>query len=336
MERKTYNSLDLMKIIASILVVAIHAEPLNGLSKDIVIDVFARVAVPFFFITSSFFFFKGYHDKQALLRYIRRLALLYMFWFVVTLPITVLNSFIEPDTSFAHNLLRFIRGFFLGSTFRGSWFLMALMECISFIWLLSRRLHTPTLLFIGICMYTISVLFSSYCFFLPWELQQLAEAYLQNLGHIDLSFISAFLPCTIGKWLAENLQRVTAISKSQAIGSTIILSVLAILEVLIHKGIHQPQAPDIYFLLLPLTVSVFVLMVVFETNMKLGDIRKMSIVFYFSHFIFVFIAVVVNKHIIPIHPFLKFFFVLACCYSLSKFIMKMKDTHAFRWLKYGI
>ena len=165
MERKTYNSLDLMKIIASILVVAIHAEPLNGLSKDIVIDVFARVAVPFFFITSSFFFFKGYHDKQALLRYIRCLALLYMFWFVVTLPITVLNSFIEPDTSFAHNLLRFIRGFFLGSTFRGSWFLMALMECISFIWLLSRRLHTPTLLFIGICMYTISVLFSSYCFF---------------------------------------------------------------------------------------------------------------------------------------------------------------------------
>lgn len=318
------------------MVVAIHAEPLNGLSKDIVIDVFARVAVPFFFITSSFFFFKGCHDKQALLRYIKRLALLYMFWFVVTLPITVLNSFIEPDTSFAHNLLRFIKGFFLGSTFRGSWFLMALMECISFIWILSLRLRTSTLLFVGICMYAISVLFSSYRFFLPWELQQLAEAYQQNIGHIEVSLISAFLPCTIGKWLAENLQCVNTISERQAIGSTILLSVSAMIEVLIHKSIHQPQAPDIYFLLLPLTVSIFVLMVVFETNMKLGGIRKMSIIFYFSHFIFVFIVVVINKHLIPIHPFLKFFLVLVCCYLLSKFIMKMKEVYGFKWLKYGI
>ena len=47
--RHSYNSIDLMKMIAAIFVVAIHSQPFSGLTEVLVINLLARIAVPFFF-----------------------------------------------------------------------------------------------------------------------------------------------------------------------------------------------------------------------------------------------------------------------------------------------
>lgn len=44
---QNYSSIDLAKFVAAIFVVAIHAQPFSGLTQTVVIDVFARMAVPF-------------------------------------------------------------------------------------------------------------------------------------------------------------------------------------------------------------------------------------------------------------------------------------------------
>ena len=116
---QNYSSIDLAKFVAAIFVVAIHAQPFSGLTQTVVIDVFARMAVPFFFITSSFFFFSKNPGKKELSHYLRRMGILYLFWFVVEFPITCLHAFIEPETPFGHNLLMLLRNFLFGSTFGG-------------------------------------------------------------------------------------------------------------------------------------------------------------------------------------------------------------------------
>lgn len=70
--KTTYNSMDVAKMAAAVFVVSIHSQPFTGLTKDIVIDVFARLAVPFFFMASASLFFRKPADGnrvRGLLRY---------------------------------------------------------------------------------------------------------------------------------------------------------------------------------------------------------------------------------------------------------------------------
>lgn len=53
-----YESIDFMKFICSIMVIAIHTSPLENISNDlnyILINSICRIAVPFFFIASGYF-----------------------------------------------------------------------------------------------------------------------------------------------------------------------------------------------------------------------------------------------------------------------------------------
>ena len=56
--RPTYSSVDLVKFIAALLVVALHARPfIFDEDMDYYAICFCRIAVPFFFVATSFFFF---------------------------------------------------------------------------------------------------------------------------------------------------------------------------------------------------------------------------------------------------------------------------------------
>lgn len=57
---KQYNSIDLMKLIMALVVVAIHTEPLVRCENIVVLNLYkaiSDVAVPFFFIASGFLVF---------------------------------------------------------------------------------------------------------------------------------------------------------------------------------------------------------------------------------------------------------------------------------------
>ena len=59
-ERKKYNTIDLTKFIMAIFVIAVHTYPLVGINNTTVLDVYKSIvyiAVPFFFIVSSYFLF---------------------------------------------------------------------------------------------------------------------------------------------------------------------------------------------------------------------------------------------------------------------------------------
>ena len=57
---KKYDAIDLMKFILSLLVVALHVPPIREGYEHL--RIICRLAVPLFFITSGFFFFKKTKD----------------------------------------------------------------------------------------------------------------------------------------------------------------------------------------------------------------------------------------------------------------------------------
>ena len=62
---RSYGSLDLFKLFAAMLVIANHTGPLASLSSTAdfaLTDIISRLTVPYFFMTSGFFFFRPKRD----------------------------------------------------------------------------------------------------------------------------------------------------------------------------------------------------------------------------------------------------------------------------------
>lgn len=88
------NLLDLVKYILSLLVFSIHVNPFGGEYGELRYP-FARIAVPLFFIMSSYFLFgklqraENPHQKNTILKkFIKRNLILYFTWFLLLFWIT--------------------------------------------------------------------------------------------------------------------------------------------------------------------------------------------------------------------------------------------------------
>ena len=80
-EKKSYAGIDYFRLIAALLIVAIHTSPLVSFSQNgnfMFTRIIARVAVPFFFITSGFFLISRYtYNAERLYAFIKKTALIY-------------------------------------------------------------------------------------------------------------------------------------------------------------------------------------------------------------------------------------------------------------------
>ena len=130
---KSYDSFDLFKFIVSFVVMIVHTNPF-GNSHFHVLHPWCRIAIPVYFMISSFLFFSKYDQlpddkKNAYLwKTVKRSMTLYLFWFIVFLPFTVIYR------DYLHKgIVYFIGSILLGSTFPASWYLMALAIGIVFV-----------------------------------------------------------------------------------------------------------------------------------------------------------------------------------------------------------
>lgn len=81
---KRYDALNIARFIAALLVVAIHTSPIEGNLGYLLCNVIARVAVPFFFVTSGYFFYIKFKENNGYKKiYIKKLVVLYTVWYIL-------------------------------------------------------------------------------------------------------------------------------------------------------------------------------------------------------------------------------------------------------------
>ena len=133
---KQYNSIDLMKIIMSIAVIAIHTEPLVGCENTAILSVYKVVtdlAVPFFFLSSGYLVFEKILDlpkeiqKHRIKVYIKKILQLYITWNILYLPITMYD-YILNGKSIIRNLFAFVKGLVFVGCHWNSWPLWYLLS----------------------------------------------------------------------------------------------------------------------------------------------------------------------------------------------------------------
>ncbi len=192
-ESKTYNSLDVLKFILSIFVLIIH----SGIDKTI-ISPLLRIAVPMFFIISSYLFFSKLEKisdekerRTALFHLVKRNLYLYLFWVVLQLPVFIYGKHYHTDF-FPNGIFNTIRDVLLGKGFTGSWYIISLVLGTVIIYYLLKKLSVGTVLCITLPFYVVCCLTTNYLGL--FDSQSLMVRFANGYETIVQTFFNTSLP----------------------------------------------------------------------------------------------------------------------------------------------
>lgn len=323
--KKIISGLDVVKFFMAFLIVDIHVQGYlitPPIFQNYVIHPIESLAVPTFFVISSFLFFRkaryAEYQMKLVLHFMKRLCILYLFWCVIWSPIIYLQKeYFHPFTLWIP--LYIIRDFFFGNMFDASWFLGALLVGVPLVWGLSRLFRNDiVVLFLPLIVY----LYLDYIKDLPsaWAVPY---NWYNEFKSPSLSFPGGLLWIALGYVLA-NKSVVTWMEEVRNGVAWVAVLLFLILSFFI------PVVPKILCV-----VALFVAAYTWqlpEHPQLYRRFRTYSILFYVIHDCF-------KK--IPKQLFgwengpLLFVVTLAFCFLASELIMRMKDVKGFGWLRYA-
>ncbi len=282
--RKNYDGADLLKYIMSLFVVAMHTEAFGG-----VIYPLTRIAVPVFFTLSGYFFFlKCKSDRKATGTYlkarVKRLLLLYLFWFVALLPLTLyIRKYTEYD--FPASVLHFAKDLFFGSTFQNSWYITATVIGLVIAALLSLKVGNFGLTVIGLAFYIPALLSSNYNFII--RSSAVATVAYQSISDVFGLFCRNFAVSIVylvaGKIIAEKDSAKTKIS--HLIAGTVLSFGLLFAECFaIEKSGVTVHNNDSFIMLVPTAMLLCAIALKSDISIRNSEkLRKISIIIYCLH-----------------------------------------------------
>ena len=178
------------------MVIMIHTNPL-GAAQDSWLYTFTytilRNALPFFFLSSSYFFFK----KRNWSKYIKRLFILYFSWFVLLFVYVIYIKFYSAPGPWEMKLLSFCKDLIWNGALPGAWYVVASLHSVVLLYFLSLKLkfNNTALIVVGVCLYCVSLLNSTYHGFAAdneclMVMNQVLSIVMPSPAH---SFFSAFI-----------------------------------------------------------------------------------------------------------------------------------------------
>lgn len=344
---KKYDSIDLMKFIACICVVAIHTDPLYTVSpflNMVICQGLFRLAVPLFFLASAFFLFQQALTWQRVKKYCKRQLILYAVWFIVSIPLIIYNRFLTSGYSFGVTIFRFVRSIFFTSTFSGSWFLVSCIFCTILFGIVEnlpekfRCNGKIALNMFAVVCYLLCVLTSAYgkvLYQIGWG--RAYEVYEMLFAKPYTSIIVGVPYFALGRYLAEKSKYKSDIIASQykEIGLSLVLVLCLVAEVIVVNKINYKMSSDCYLLLAPTALLIFDC--IRRTNISLKNtllMRNISTIVFFSQFIVIFILEFV-EYIgkITVDYSLKFVITTAICTVGSILMINISNLEHFTWMK---
>ena len=339
--RKNHDVFDLTKFILCLFIVALHSNIVPSILSPCV-----RIAVPLFFMISSYLFFER---KRRIIdtsrgggryRFVKRNLKLYVFWSIVLLPLTMVYDIYTYSISEIKNPLWMIfvdsLRKILFSGFPASWYIIASIIAILILYRIPSK-YNLIMLLTSFSLYLICCISSNYynLFDAGSPIIRFIEIFRLFFNAPHLSFLVAFIWMGIGKTYAESEITIEPIVN----GSGIILSaILLYVEYFVIKSFSLSNADDCYILLVPLCFFIFNALKN-ANRLKVKDaisLRKASTIIYCSHKTVIRIFSFTGKYIFHFRiDVLVFVLTVITVLIGSYFVFKLESTKHFKWLKYS-
>ena len=316
---KMNATIDIFKLIMAILVVGIHTEPFGfNVWLDRGFGILTRLCVPFFFITSSYFFWR---KEKKLTTYLIRLAGIYVIWSFIYLPFDFSGL---KNTSALNIVLRY---FWYGNE-HALWYLCGSIIGMLLTYILYKAFNKKhkLLFFISVLFLFVGCLLSTYAP-LFYKILSVKEYTVFNVRD---GLFYAFPYVVMGLIIAKDEFSQKSISKTKLIAGLIISMSFLMVESVLFVVFFNTASTILWMSVLP--ASYFLFMLIKKSNIQLRKditifIRKLSTLIYLCHGLFI---ILFNQ----MQTIQFFFVVLLCSMFLSVIIITLSKIKYFRWLQY--
>ena len=337
---KNNDAIDIMKFIASILVVALHTDAfinVNAYLFNFVCNGFSRLAVPLFFISSAYFLYlpnPNKLSKDRALNYAKRIAILYLSWFIISLPITFFNKLYLNTYPLGERIFRYLRSFIFSGGFSGAWYLTACIFCSLLFYHIDTKENSKflykVLVIFSIVFYLFCVLTSSYNSLLDLlKVRRIYDIYELLFCQPYLSIFIGIPYFLMGRFFASNREYKPSILLVFLIFALFLLEVFCVMRFSLGDIVNH------YLLLAPLTFVLFAKIRLLPLKFRYSrNLRKSSTIIYLSQFLIIFLVEFIEWFFkISFNQTEKFLLVIITSFALSEIIINLQKVKTFNWLK---
>ncbi len=281
---RSLKKMDTYRLLAAILVVSIHISPFTNFS--LLFDfwftrVLARVAVPLFLmITGYFTLSKALEDRNHLVRYTKKIFLIYLLCMFIYFPLNIYQESFK-----GLGILAILKMIFIDGTYYHLWYFPALIMGLWASYFLLKHLNKKLALSIICFLFLIGLLGDSY-YGLTTQVPLLKSIYekifsLFNYTRNGLFYTPVFL--SIGCQLKSKKENLT--SNKNLIFAGFFLILMSIEGFILHH--YDLQRHDsMYICLIPLMYFLFnfILSTTIGVNVK---VRTLATMIYIMHPFFI-------------------------------------------------
>ncbi len=263
---------------------------------------FARIAVPFFFVSSGFLLYRKTplenFSPERTKRYVVKLIRLYALWTLVYLPLKLKGILTDPQ-GLAHGVLFYLRDVVFVGSYWHLWYFPALIFAVIVIsWLLSRRVSLKKILIAALCLYAVGLLGQSW-FGLIKPLRLAApdlwaalKAVQQVIFTTRNGLFEGLLFVAMGATFAY---RGFKLPRRAALVGFLASYVLMFIEALTLKRLDFVLEEDMYVFLVPLTWCAFGLVVNCRMPGRAQTFKTLRVVSSLVFFIHWWVMVLLDK-----------------------------------------
>lgn len=282
-DKKYYcnSTIDLLKLFGSFMIFTMHINAFGDYQPlGYIWEYVTRWAVPFFFITSSFFLFSKGNDGniclQDLQKYCKRIGLLYLLWFIYNLPSVFYSRLYSQGLNSIKTWLFFLKSALFSSTFTGSWYLLSCVFSAVLIYYLSKRIKTLTCIVLFIPVQFLCFFSSVYYGIIPTQFGEFL-----HWCSFPLNIFGGVFYFALGKLLCEKQHFFWRISREVCFLLSGAFIVLFVLEIVVSRKVGYYYSSD-QGVVLPF-LSFFLVLGCLKTNLELRNtvlLRKISTIVY--------------------------------------------------------
>ncbi len=286
MIKKRNLSIDYMRMIAAVLVVIIHTHPFMGFNPLLdysILDVLPRIAVPFFFAISGFYFIKAPKEKQLkqILNIVKEYCIITLIYTVFKISVSVI-----AHSELEFSIFGFIFNFFTVGVEYHLWFFPALIYSMLafYFWnLIFKNKMIKLACAVSVVLYLIGLLGCSYYDIgikLPGATLLFDNAYFEIIRRLFLMGLPFFASGYLAGLLNEKF------SSKASLKSLVTFSVLFLIEIYTLYYLKIYNTVVITLFLYPLTISLIWYLVSNPSykNEQLGKFCKnTSMMMYYYH-----------------------------------------------------
>ncbi|MDD7282260.1 acyltransferase [Floccifex sp.] len=329
-KKRQYAMIDIAKYVSALLVVAIHTFPFYEISETLntyFIQTICRIAVPFFFTTSGFFFFRKWSEdkevnKESVKKYLLRLLKIYLIWSVIYLPYTIYDY--TRDGFQIMNIVSYVRDFLLNGSYYHLWFLPALMTATVIVSFLYSKKGLMTTLKVCLILYIFGYFINVYA--LVWEQIPVISFFYEFFTKVFTTSRNGFFFGPLFVCMGLLLARTKRLDKKLNQIGFLISFILLVLEVTIYRatGILR-DLTSMYISLIP-AVYFFVnwmLTIKIPYKESYKAMRNESLLIYTSHILFAKVLLI----LFPEAHLVVYFVTLALAQGFASLVIHYKEKY---------